>query len=90
MDFIRYFFIDTKAWVGLIIAGMGLLFLLGALKKKDWMFNNKRKESYNGVNNLLNIFSPKGGRLFILIGGVILMILGCAWCVLYITAMFKG
>jgi hypothetical protein len=86
MDFLKYFFLDTKAWVGIIIIAMGALFLFGALKKRAWMFGNRNKKAYKGVNNLFNIFSPNGGRYFIAIGGALLILLGMAWCVLYLYA----
>ncbi len=84
IDWFQIYLIDTKAWGAIFFIGVGIMFIIGAIKDWNWLFGDVSPVTYNlsKLDGIINLFGRKTGRIISGIGGFILILIGIGWGIL--------
>lgn len=87
IDFFNLYIIESKAWGGILISGLGIMLLIGAFKDWNWLFGEVSGATYDlrKLDGIINMFGRKTGRVVTGIAGFILIPIGIGWFVLCIS-----
>ena len=85
MGKIKDFFTERPEYFGILMAVMGVIFLIAAIKDAHWLFGDVNKATYNlkKLDGWVNMFGRKTARIISGIMSVMLIIAGGAWFVIY-------
>ena len=81
MEKFTSFFTENPQFVGLFIAAVGILIMVGAILRWKWIIGGDNTTTRTGLFGYI-IYKLFGRRVFFIVTGALIALLGAAWFIL--------